>query len=213
MILPCVDGEMDFPPVESALNDPDGLLCFGGDLSVKRLKAAYHKGIFPWYSAGEPILWWSPAMRMVLNPQHLHISKSLQKSINKYQPKFFFNRNFHAVIKQCAQVPRKDQGTWIHVEMIEAYCAMYDAGLAFCLEVEINEQLAGGIYGIVANQVFCGESMFSITTNGSKYAMYGLCQHMLEHDITLLDCQLHNTHLESLGAKLIPRAKFIQYLG
>ncbi len=212
MILPCVDGEADFPSVDNALNEPDGLLCFGGDLSIERLMAAYSHGIFPWYTEGEPILWWSPSKRMVLLPNDVYVSSSFRKALNKTKPKYFFNRNFRAVINHCAKVPRKDQGTWIHEEMIDAYCDLFDAGKAFCLEVEIDGHLAGGIYGVTVNKIFCGESMFSLVTNGSKYAMYGLCQHMLAQDIKLLDCQLHNPHLATMGAHLIPRSEFLSYL-
>jgi leucyl/phenylalanyl-tRNA--protein transferase len=212
MILPYLDESTDFPDSDQALTEPDGLLCFGGDLSIDRLFAAYSKGIFPWYSAAEPIMWWCPSDRMVLFPQNLHVSRSLNKFIKLQQPKFYFNRNFKTVITHCANIPRNDQGTWIHTEMIAAYSELFNAGHAFCLEVEINGQLAGGIYGVQVGQVFCGESMFSLKTNGSKLAMYGLCQHMQQHDIKLLDCQLHNPHLESMGAQLITREEFLGYL-
>jgi len=212
MILPCIDGPTPFPPVNQALNEPDGLLCFGGDLTTKRLYNAYSQGIFPWYSAEDPILWWSPSERMVLKPEELHISKSLKKSIKKNKLAYFLNRNFKTVIEHCASIARKDNGTWIHPEMILAYTALFKAGHAFCLEVEIDNQLAGGIYGVVIHNILCGESMFSLQTNGSKLAMVGLSQYMLENDIQLLDCQLHNPHLDSLGAKLIAREQFIKQL-
>ncbi len=212
MILPFLNVSDEFPNTEKALVDPDGLLCCGGDLSTQRLIQAYSLGIFPWYSKGEPIMWWCPSDRMVLAPDQLHISRSLKSAIKKNQPEFHFNRNFTTVIEHCAQISRKDKGTWIHPEMIAAYTALFKAGHAFCLEVEINGQLAGGIYGVKVSQIFCGESMFSIQTNGSKYAMYGLCKHMISHDIKLLDCQIHNPHLESMGANLISRQKFIQTL-
>ena len=121
MILPCIDGDVEFPAISGACKEPDGLLCYGGDLSTERLLLAYRKGIFPWYAVGEPILWWSPWQRMVLYPNQLHISKSLNKAIKRNQPEFHFNRNFSSVIKSCAQVPRSDNGTWIHPEMITAY--------------------------------------------------------------------------------------------
>jgi len=212
MILPCIDGTTPFPPINQALNDPDGLLCFGGDLSSHRLTQAYNKGIFPWYSLGEPILWWSPSERMVMRPNEFHVSKSLKKAINQLAPQFHFNRNFKSTAEHCAQVRRKDKGTWIHPEMIAAYTALFNEGHAFCLEVEIDGALAGGIYGVALGAIYCGESMFSLQTNGSKMAMYGLCQHMLKNGIKLLDCQLHNPHLASLGAKLIPRTDFIKQL-
>lgn len=212
MILPCVDGDTPFPDPNRALAEPDGLLCFGGDLSDNRLLSAYHQGIFPWYSTGEPILWWSPAQRMVLPPAALHISRSLRKALRQSQPSFHLNRDFTRVIECCARIPRKDQGTWIHPEMILAYQDMFTAGHAFCLEVEVDGQLAGGIYGIKTPRVWCGESMFSLRTNGSKYAMYGLCQHLQATGIELLDCQLHSPHLEAMGARLISRSAFGSFL-
>ena len=212
MILPYLDESSAFPQVHHALTEPDGLLCCGGGLSVQRLIEAYMQGIFPWYSKGEPIMWWCPSDRMVLFPNRLHISRSLRSTLKKKQPKFYLNRNFTEVIKHCAQIPRKQDGTWIHPEMIEAYIQLFKAGHAFCLEVEINKQLAGGIYGVKAGRILCGESMFSLQTNGSKIAMYGLCQHMLKHDINLLDCQIHNPHLERMGAQLINRKEFLKFL-
>ncbi len=208
MILPCLDNQSTFPGTDHALTDPDGLLCYGGDLNINRLLAAYRLGIFPWYSAGEPIMWWCPSERMVLFPQQLHVSKSLKKSIQKLNPQFYFNRNFKTVIHYCARIQRKDRGTWIHPEMITAYTELFNSGHGFCLEVEIDGILAGGIYGVMVNDILCGESMFSTLTNGSKFAMYGLCQHMLKNNIKLLDCQIHNPHLESMGARLIPRQEF-----
>ena len=208
MILPCLDNQATFPETDHAFTDPDGLLCYGGDLSVNRLLAAYQLGIFPWYSANEPIMWWCPSERMVLFPQQLHVSKSLKKSIQKLQPQCYFNRNFTTVIHHCASIPRRDRGTWIHPEMVEAYIKLFEIGHAFCLEVEVNGSLAGGIYGVIVNDILCGESMFSTQTNGSKYAMYGLCQYMKNNNFKLLDCQIHNPHLESMGAKLISRQEF-----
>ncbi len=212
MILPCIDGDTPFPSPADSLTDPDGLLCYGGDLSTTRLLQAYQQGIFPWYTAGEPILWWSPSERMVLLPDQLHISRSLSKAIKKQQPCFFYNRHFDVVIQHCANITRKDRGTWIHPEMIDAYKQLFLAGHAFSMEVEVDQVLIGGIYGVKIGSVLCGESMFSLQSNGSKFAMYGLCQHMLKNQIKLLDCQLHNPHLQSMGAHLIPRAQFLQTL-
>lgn len=169
----------EFPDVSQALREPDGLLCFGGDLSAERLLQAYRRGIFPWYNQGEPICWWSPQQRMVLFPEQLHISRSLQRHMKQHQAKFFFNRNFEKVIQLCAEIPRKQRGTWIHPEMIAAYCKLFAKGYGFCLEVELNGKLAGGIYGVKLPRIYCGESMFSLQTNGSKYALWGLCQHMI----------------------------------
>ena len=212
MILPCVDGDTDFPNPELALTEPDGLLCYGGDLSQQRLLAAYQRGIFPWYTAGEPILWWSPKSRMVLFPEKIHISKSLRKAMRKLAPEFYIDRDFARVINHCASVDRPDHGTWIHPEMIAAYQRLFKAGQAFCIEVEVNQQLVGGLYGVKAGKVWCGESMFSLQSNGSKMAMVGLCNHLKAEQIKLLDCQLHNHHLDSMGAELIDRHQFMQYL-
>ncbi len=202
----------DFPPVGQALDEPDGLLCMGGDLSVSRLVKAYRLGIFPWYNEDEPILWWSPAFRMVLPPESIHISRSLAKAIRKNQPQFYFNRNFEHVINQCALIKRRQPGRWIHDEMIEAYINLFEAGHAFCIEVVVESQLIGGLYGVKTRHVYCGESMFSIGTNGSKYALVGLCAYLNSRDILYLDCQLYNPHLDSMGAQLIPRNEFIKDL-
>lgn len=201
-----------FPDVSRALSEPDGLLCFGGDLSVARLLEAYRLGIFPWYSEGEPICWWSPQRRMVLFPEQLHISRSMKRHMRQHKAEFFFNRNFEKVIHNCAKIPRKQHGTWIHPEMIAAYCELFAKGHGFCLEVELNGELAGGIYGVVLSKIYCGESMFSVQSNGSKYALWGLCQHLLKHNIKLLDCQLYNPHLARMGASEISRSEFLTYL-
>ncbi|KAA3640646.1 MAG: leucyl/phenylalanyl-tRNA--protein transferase [Proteobacteria bacterium] len=202
----------DFPSVDQALSEPDGLLCMGGDLSKQRLITAYQQGIFPWYGDDEPILWWSPTYRMVLPPEEIHISRSLAKAYNKYQPQFFINRNFKAVIENCAFINRNTPGRWIHNEMIDAYLALFDSGHAFCIEVEIDGQLAGGLYGVKTRHVYSGESMFSLQKNGSKYAMLALCAYLETKGITFLDCQLYNPHLATMGARLIPRNHFINQL-
>lgn len=199
----------DFPPVGQALNEPDGLLCMGGDLSVTRLITAYQEGIFPWYNEAEPILWWSPAQRMVLKPDAIHISRSLAKAIRKNRPQYYINRDFETVIKHCAHITRKQPGRWIHDDMIEAYIDLFYAGEAFCIEVSINNQLAGGLYGVKTNTIYCGESMFSNQTNGSKFALVGLCAYLASQGIRYLDCQLYNPHLSSMGAGLITRNEFI----
>ncbi|MCW8869467.1 MAG: leucyl/phenylalanyl-tRNA--protein transferase [Proteobacteria bacterium] len=202
----------DFPAVGQALDEPDGLLCMGGDLTVTRLINAYQKGIFPWYNEDEPLLWWSPSQRMVLTPTEIHISRSLIKAIKKNQPQYFINRNFEQVINQCAHITRKQAGRWIHDEMIKAYIDLFKAGHAFSIEVEVNGLLAGGLYGVVTNHIYCGESMFSAQTNGSKYALVGLCAYLESVDISLLDCQLYNPHLSSMGAQLMSRKHFINIL-
>lgn len=208
--IPCVDGGVTFPHPSQALTEPDGLLAYGGDLSIKRLTLAYHWGIFPWFNPGEPILWWSPNPRMVIYPENFHISRSLKRFIKKNQYSHYWNRNFMRVIKHCA-APRDSQtGTWISSEMQNAYCDMFKSGNAFCLEIEYNGQLAGGIYGIKSTNVYFGESMFSTQTNGSKIALMLLCQKMQANNIKLLDCQIYSSHLESLGAQLITRELLIK---
>ncbi len=211
-VLPNLTQLGAFPPVEQALTEPDGLLCLGGDLSPNTLITAYQNGIFPWYNEDEPILWWSPAERMVLFTDEIHVSKSFAKDIKKQQLSYHINRNFEQVINHCAHIARKDQGTWIHPEMIEAYCRLFELGHAFCLEVELDGKAAGGIYGVITDHVYCGESMYSLKTNGSKYALLGLCQHLQENGIKLIDCQIHNPHLASMGARLIPRDDFLKLL-
>ncbi len=211
-MLPNLSQLGKFPPIEEAMIEPDGLLCFGGELSTSTLISAYKKGIFPWYNNDEPILWWSPSKRMVLFPTELHISRSFAKAIKKHNPKFYWNRNFLSVISHCAHIRRKDNGTWIQDEMITAYCRLFELGHAFSLEVELNGQPAGGLYGIKIDRVLCGESMYSLLPNGSKYALLEVCQWMIEHQYRLLDCQLYNQHLDSMGARLIPRQHFIQLL-
>ena len=202
----------DFPAVAQALDKPDGLLCMGGDLSVSRLTQAYLQGIFPWYNENEPLLWWSPSHRMVLPTSEIHISRSLAKAIRKNRPQFFFNRHFDQVIRHCAHIVRKQPGRWIHDEMIAAYVDLFKTGHAFSIEVEVDGQLAGGLYGVKTQHMYCGESMFSTQTNGSKYAMVGLCAYLDSIGMNILDCQIYNPHLASMGAKLIPRKQFIDLL-
>lgn len=212
MKLTCLDTEPTFPPLKNALTEPDGLLCYGGDLSVQRLIKAYHQGIFPWYSEDDPILWWSPSQRMIIPTNSLHISRSLKKAIKQDNPSFYFNRNFKKIISNCAFIERKQQGRWIQDEMIAAYINMFHLGHAFCLEVEINNQLVGGMYGVITPLVYCGESMFSLKTNGSKYAMVALTEYLAGRGINWVDCQLYNPHLASMGAYEISRDEFVRYL-
>ncbi len=211
-VIPNLSQLGEFPPVNEALTEPDGLLCLGGDLSTNTLLTAYRLGIFPWYNTGEPILWWSPSERMVLFPDEIHISRSLAKSLKKHRIECHWNRHFDHVIQRCAQIKRKDQGTWIHPEMVAAYQALFAAGHAFCVEVFVDGQEAGGLYGVVTENALCGESMYSVLPNGSKYALIHVCQWIHAHGLKLLDCQLHNPHLENMGARLIPRDQFLAAL-
>lgn len=201
--------KIEFPDV--SLASFDGLLAYGGDLSVERLILAYSKGIFPWYEKGEPILWWSPDQRFVLFPEELKVSKSLQKTIRKNEFKITMNKAFRDVMTSCAQTKRKGQrGTWITLEMIESYCKLHELGLATSVEVWQNNNLVGGLYGIdLNNGVFCGESMFSHVSNASKV---GFVSFVENSKFKLIDCQLHTKHLENFGAKHISRDSFIKLL-
>lgn len=199
-----------FPPVEKALTDPNGLLAFGGDLSSNRLLAAYRHGIFPWYSPGDPILWWSPDPRAVLYPQALHISRSLRKFIRKQPFHITLNQAFSAVIHACATA--RQEGTWISPDMIAAYCKLHEHGHAHSIEVWCEGELVGGLYGIAQGKLFCGESMFSISDNASKCALVALITHFIRCGGQLLDCQVLNAHTASLGATEVPRSAYLSAL-
>lgn len=201
-----------FPPIDTALSDPDGLLAAGGELSSERLVEAYRQGIFPWYSPGEPILWWSPNPRCVLFPDQLHISRSMKKSLKKADYEVCFDRNFPAVIDACS-APRSDEnGTWITAEMKAAYCHLNQQGIAHSVEVYRDNKLIGGLYGISIGKLFFGESMFSRETNASKIAFITMVEQLRCWGYALIDCQIKNEHLLSLGATEISRSKFQSYL-
>lgn len=198
-----------FPDVHDALREPDGLLAIGGDLSVERLLCAYERGIFPWYSDGQPVLWWSPDPRAVLFPAELRISRSLRKTLRRENWRFSLDEDFHGVIERCAETPRPGQdGTWISAEMIAAYCRLHDAGHAHSVEVWRGDELVGGLYGVALGKVFFGESMFSHATDASKAALVALVRHLQASGFALIDCQVDNPHLERLGSRNIPRREF-----
>lgn len=200
--------EFIFP--HPSLADEDGLLAVGGDLSEDRLLLAYEHGIFPWYSEGEPILWYSPHQRFVLYPSQVKISHSMRQLMRSAKYEIRFNTAFEEVIRACSEVKRKgQQGTWITDDMINAYIALHQKGIAQSVEVWYNEALVGGLYGVVVGKVFCGESMFSTLSNASKLALIALCQTSL---FSLIDCQLHTAHLESMGAVYISREAFMQFI-
>lgn len=200
-----------FPPIETA--SPEGLLAIGGDLSVERLLLAYENGIFPWFNNDEPILWWSPPKRMVVFPDTYTISKSIRNSINRNIFEVTFNKDFNEVIKNCQNIQRKDQeGTWITNDILQSYCQLHQLGKARSVEVWQNNELVGGLYGVDLGHVFCGESMFSKVSNASKVAFVKLIEHLKENNYLLLDCQLHNDHLEKLGAFEISRSSFMRIL-
>ena len=204
------DADTPFPQVELALTDPNGLIGIGGELTTKRLIDAYQQGIFPWYSEGDPVIWYSPNPRMVITPDKLHISKSLQKTLNRQDFEIKVDRNFTQVMSRCRSVVRKDQeGTWIDNEMIKAYSALHLSGLARSIEVFKGDELVGGLYGVSMGRVFFGESMFSLERDASKIAFVYLLKNM---DYDLVDCQVENPHLKSLGAFNIERSAFIKLL-
>jgi leucyl/phenylalanyl-tRNA--protein transferase len=200
-----------FPPVEQA--NRDGILAIGGDLSPERLILAYKSGIFPWFEDGEPIIWWSPNPRMVLFLDELIISKSMRNILNRNIFKVSFNQNFREVISNCQKIKRNGQrGTWITNDMIDAYCELNRLGIAKSVEVWQNDVLVGGLYGVDIGTIFCGESMFSKVSNASKIGFIALVEYLQSHDYKLLDCQVYNEHLESLGCREIERSQFMGFL-
>lgn len=203
--------ELYFPPVSEA--NYDGILAIGGDLSSERLLLAYKNGIFPWFEDGEPIFWWSPNPRMVLFFDELVVSKSMRNILNRNIFKITFNQNFKEVILNCQKIKRNGQnGTWITNEMTEAYCKLNELGIAKSVEVWQNDELVGGLYGIDLGHIFCGESMFSKVSNASKVAFIALVNQLKAANYKLLDCQVYNEHLESLGCREIPREDFMELL-
>ena len=200
-----------FPNVEEA--DKMGILAIGGDLTPERLLLAYQSGIFPWFEDNDPIIWWSPNPRMVLFLHEFEVSKSMRNIINRNIFKVTFNQDFKSVITHCRQVKRNgQQGTWISDEMIDAYCKLNELGIAKSVEVWQNDQLVGGLYGIDLGHVFCGESMFSTVSNASKMAFIALVNYLKTNNYKLLDCQVYNDHLDSLGCREIPRTEFMKIL-
>jgi leucyl/phenylalanyl-tRNA--protein transferase len=205
--------EYDFPDVSLSLTDPDGLLAIGGDLSLTRLLSAYKSGIFPWYSEGQPILWWSPDPRFILLPENLKVSRSLRKTIRKQTFSISINKAFNSVIQACSRTARPGQdGTWITDAMYHAYVELHKAGYAHSVEAWHNQQLVGGLYGVAIGRVFFGESMFCHETDASKVAFACFVKHVQKLGFQLIDCQVYTNHLQSLGAKQIPRQQFINLL-
>lgn len=205
--------ELWFPNPAEATSD--GLLAVGGNLSTEQLWLAYNSGIFPWFEDAQPILWWSPDPRMVLYPDNFKVSKSLRQTLRSGKFRITFNQNFAEVIDHCANVYRNGQGgTWITQEMQAAYLELHKAGHAISVEVWEDDRLVGGLYGIDLPQkrVFCGESMFSLVSDASKVAFYNLSEYVKTKNYKFIDCQIYNSHLESLGAKEISRLEFLQLL-
>jgi leucyl/phenylalanyl-tRNA--protein transferase len=211
-MIPWLRGDADFPPVSKALKSPNGLLCAGGDLSPERIVAAYSRGIFPWFSDGEPILWWSPDPRMVLFPDELKVSRSLRKTIARRTYETRVDSAFRAVIEECA-APRDGQsGTWIVPEMVDAYTRLHELGFAHSVESWKDGALVGGLYGIALGEAFFGESMFSRASDASKVALVHLVERLKAGGCRVIDCQQATGHLASLGAREIPRTRFAQLL-
>ena len=210
MPLFALDKQITFPPVH--LSEPDGLLAVGGDLSTERLLMAYRSGIFPWYE-GEHILWWCPDPRFILYPDELKVSKSMRVLLKRDAFEFTINQAFTEVINSCKTIPRKEQdGTWITDDVKKAYTRLHQLGFAHSAEVWQNGVLVGGLYGVRLGRIFFGESMFSKTSNASKYAFISYVQQLKTEGVQLVDCQVYTEHLESLGAKMIPRQIFMQEL-
>jgi len=203
--------ELYFPPVHRS--SPEGIVAIGGDLSADRIMLAYRSGIFPWFEDDEPILWWSPPERMVLFFPELKVAKSMRNIINRKQFTLTWNTAFEDVIANCRDIKRDGQaGTWITDDMTRAYCKLHEMGYAKSIEVWQDGELVGGLYGIDLGHIFCGESMFSKVSNASKMAFIALAQKLERENYRLLDCQVHNDHLESLGAREIVREEFMEIL-
>lgn len=208
-LLPPDDVSTPFPSVEQALREPNGLLMAGGSLRPERLLAAYRRGIFPWYSAGEPVLWWSPDPRCVLWPHKLKITRSLRKSLRNRDFEVRRDSAFRSVMERCGPARTPDEGTWIQPEMLEVYCRMHALGYARSIECWQHDRLVGGLYGIRLGGVFFGESMFSAVRDASKVALVHLCR---DPGLGLIDCQITSPHLLRLGAENLPRREFTALL-
>ncbi len=211
-MLTWLDPRDPFPPVERALREPNGLLCAGGDLSVERLLQAYRLGIFPWYSRGEPILWWSPDPRMVLYCEELKVPRSLAKSVRNKGYRLRIDTAFDEVLRACAGPRKGVSGTWLRREMRSAYLRLHQAGYAHSFEIWKDGELAGGLYGVAIGRMFYGESMFSRSTDASKVALVHLVRVLRGKGFPLIDCQMNTPLLASLGAREIPRAAFLRAL-
>lgn len=211
-MIPWLSGDAPFPPVETALAEPNGLLAAGGGLSPARLLVAYRHGIFPWFSPGDPVLWWSPDPRMVLVPDEFKLSRSLARVLRNGGFEVRCDTAFERVMRACA-APRPGQnGTWIQEDMIAAYCTLHELGYAHSIETWRDGELAGGLYGVAIGRMFYGESMFSCEANASKVALAHLARQLERWDFKLIDCQMNTSHLASLGAREIPRAEFVARL-
>ncbi|MCC7081014.1 MAG: leucyl/phenylalanyl-tRNA--protein transferase [Burkholderiales bacterium] len=211
-MIPWLGREHAFPPLGSALDEPNGLLAAGGDLSPGRIIAAYRRGIFPWFGDDEPILWWSPDPRMVLYPEELRVSRSLRKAMRRPDYEIRVDTQFRAVMEGCAR-PRPGQaGTWIGASMIKAYCALHERGFAHSVETWREGELVGGLYGVALGRAFFGESMFARAADASKLALAHLARQLERWRFGVIDCQMRTNHMASLGAREITRAQFSRLL-
>ena len=202
----------EFPGINKALTEPDGLLAIGGDLSPPRLINAYSRGIFPWNNDNQPVLWWSPDPRWVIFPESVHISRSLKKVLRQNKFSVTYNKCFEAVIRSCAAMREKNEGTWITGTVMESFLDLHKLGYAHSVECWMNNDLVGGLYGLAMGKIFFGESMFSSVSDASKTALVMLAKYLSTHDFELIDCQIHTRHLESMGAIPIPREQFAMIL-
>ena len=209
-MIPLLSMSDPFPPVDRALDEPNGLLAAGGGLGMPRLLDAYARGIFPWFSEGDPVLWWCPDPRMVLAPERIHVSKSLKRRLRRRDYEVSLDRAFPDVLRACAAPRRDDGGTWLVPAMMRAYTRLHDAGVAHSVEVWIDDELAGGLYGVALGRMFFGESMFTRRTDGSKIAIVALAAQLARWGFPLIDCQMRTAHLASLGATEISRRPFVQ---
>lgn len=211
-MIPWLGREHAFPPLDAALDEPNGLLAAGGDLSPGRLIAAYRLGIFPWFGDDDPILWWSPDPRMVLYPPELEVSRSLRKSLRRPDYEIRVDTQFRTVVRACAEPRAGQHGTWITARMLAAYCTLHERGLAHSVETWRDGQLIGGLYGVAIGRAFFGESMFARATDASKLALVHLVRQLERWRFGLIDCQMRTAHLASLGAREVPRERFSREL-
>lgn len=212
-MIPWLQPGDPFPPVERALADPNGLLAAGAELGTARLLRAYERGIFPWFSEGQPVLWWSPDPRMVLFPAEFRVPRSLKKRLAKRDYEVRADTAFEEVIGACAEPREGQEGTWITEDMIAAYTALHLGGHAHSVETWIGDELAGGLYGVALGRMFYGESMFTRRPDASKIALAHLVRHLRRRGFGMIDCQMKTAHLARFGAREIPRAEFTRRLG
>lgn len=210
-LIPWLD-DLTFPPINDALDDPNGLLAAGGDLSPERLLVAYRQGIFPWFDDDQPILWWSPDPRAVIHPKDIHVSRSLAKRLRRGEFQFSLDRCFENVVTACAAPREYSHGTWITEDMLEAYLQLHQQGYAHSVEVWQDDKLVGGLYGVSLGKLFFGESMFSRVSDASKAAFVALAKQCEAWNFGLIDCQIANPHLSSMGATTISRQRFVDIL-